>query len=80
MAKNQTGINTENVEKTEETKEISQDRKFSLTTLRGNCVKLFGCTSSTFDGAFFHADKTKEYTIAAAEVIIKKWLGRGIGK
>lgn len=77
MAKNQTGINTEN---TEETKEISQERKFSVTTLRGNCVKLFGCTSSTFDGAFFHADQTKEYTIAAAEAIIKKWLGKGICK
>ena len=26
---------------------------FTLATLRAGCVKTFGCTSSTFDGAFF---------------------------
>lgn len=28
-------------------------RAFAISTLRENCVKLFGCTTSTFDGAFF---------------------------
>ena len=51
MAKNQTAIPDDGVEL--ETKKKVQERKFSLETLRGNCVKLFGCTSSTFDGAFF---------------------------
>lgn len=54
------------------------DRTFSVSALRGNCVKLFGCTSSTFDGAFFGQDTSKKYTIADAKQIINKWLGKEI--
>ncbi|MCI9417831.1 MAG: hypothetical protein HFI82_10610 [Eubacterium sp.] len=78
MAKNQTAIPDDGVEL--ETKKKVQERKFSLETLRGNCVKLFGCTSSTFDGAFFYADSTCEYTVAEAKAVIHKWERKGIGK
>lgn len=32
---------------------------FTLATLRAGCVKTFGCTSSTFDGAFFDQRKQR---------------------
>lgn len=30
-----------------------QEKKYPLLLLRENCVEIFGCTSSTFDGATF---------------------------
>ena len=50
-------------------------RTFAISTLRESCVKLFGCTTSTFDGAFFGC-ADKEYGIEEAKEIIKKWLGK----
>lgn len=47
------------------------DAKFPLATLRKDCVKLFGITSSTFDGAIYGKDG--EYTIAEAKRIIEDW-------
>ena len=47
---------------------------FTLATLRAGCVKTFGCTSSTFDGAFFD----KEYTISEAKKIIEEWLKKEV--
>ena len=47
------------------------DAKFPLETLRKDCVKLFGITSSTFDGAMY--GKTGEFTIADAASIINDW-------
>lgn len=76
MAKNQTAAPGEGAAM--ERKEGARERRFPTEALRGNCVKLFGCTSSTFDGAFFYADHKKEYTLAEAEEIIQKWLGRRI--
>lgn len=52
-----------------------REQRFSVSTLRDNCVKLFGCTTSTFDGAFFGCTD-KEYSIEEAKGIIKKWLGK----
>ena len=55
-----------------------REQRFPVTTLRDNCVKLFGCTTSTFDGAFFGC-ADKEYSIEEAKGIIKKWLGKEMG-
>lgn len=56
-----------------------RERVFPLEVLRANCTRLFGCTSSTFDGAFFGADGEQEYTVKEAGGLIEKWKGRGIG-
>lgn len=50
---------------------------FALATLRAGCVKTFGCTSSTFDGAFFDKED-KEYTISEAKKIIEEWLKKEV--
>lgn len=52
-----------------------REQTFAVSTLRDNCVKLFECTTSTFDGAFFGV-ADKEYSIEEARGIIKKWLGK----
>ncbi len=52
-------------------------RTFPVETLRRNCVTLFGCTTSTFDGAFFSC-ADREYSIEEAKEIIKKWLRKEI--
>lgn len=54
------------------------ERTFTVATLRGNCVKLFGCTSSTFDGAFYGQDTSAKISIADANKKIKAWLGKEI--
>ena len=53
------------------------EQKFTVQTLRENCVKLFGCTSSTFDGAFFEKED-KEYTVSEEKEIIKNWLRKEV--
>jgi hypothetical protein len=58
----------------------STERKFNLASLRANSTKLFGCTSSTFDGAFYGVSQEQKYTIAEAKEIINKWLGEGVSK
>lgn len=64
---------------TNETKGKATEKEFSIASLRGNCAKLFGITSSTFDGAFFNADNRK-YSISEAKELISKWQGKEIGK
>lgn len=69
--------------KNAETESVSEDSKpaervFPVATLRGNCVRLFGCTSSTFDGAFYGYDISKKITIADADKKIRYWLGKEI--
>lgn len=54
------------------------EKTFALNILRSNCVKLFGCTSSTFDGAFYGCDADTELSIADADEKIKTWLGKEI--
>lgn len=81
MAKVQSDASVrEAVEGAKGEKEKQPEKKFPVGTLRANCVKLFGCTSSTFDGAFFRKDCSVEYTIAEAKSAIEEWLGKGIGK
>lgn len=45
--------------------------KFSIATLRKNCVKIFGVSSSTFDGATHGIDG--EYTVKEMKSVIDKW-------
>lgn len=60
-------------------KKVSADRaavqKFKVEKLRENSMKLFGVTTSTFDGAFYGNEK-KEMTIEEAGARIDKWLGK----
>ncbi len=56
---------------------IKKEPKFTIATLRSGCVKTFGCTSSTFDGAFFDKED-KEYTISEAKKIIDGWLKKEV--
>ncbi len=62
-------------EKTSGSATSKREQCFPVLTLRANCVKLFGCTTSTFDGAFFGC-ADKEYSIEEAKGIIEKWLGK----
>ncbi len=57
--------------------EIATPTKYPLAKLRENCLKLFGVTSSTFDGATFNLKG--EYTVEEAKIAIEKWK-RGIAK
>ena len=50
---------------------VKSEARFPLETLRKDCTKLYGVTSSTFDGAF--AGKSGEYTIEQAGEVIKNW-------
>lgn len=47
--------------------------KFSVAKLRENCKKLFGVTTSTFDGATHNIEKSKNYSIAEMKKIIEDW-------
>lgn len=45
--------------------------KFTIAKLRQNCMKLFGVTSSTFDGATLGLNG--EYTVEEIKTAIEKW-------
>lgn len=75
MAKNNNSAEA----KIEQKPDKKTEQKFPVATLRDNCVKLFGCTSSTFDGAFFGREETA-LSIEAANNVIKGWLRKEIGK
>ena len=68
---------TSTTETMQKKKKKKTDRAFPVSTLRSECVKLFGCTSSTFDGAFF-GKKEKNYTIDEAKKMIAEWLKREV--
>ena len=55
----------------ETTKEVSTDPKYSIEKLRSNCLKLFGVTSSTFDGATHGLNG--EFTVKEIKIVIEKW-------
>ena len=56
------------------TKTATSDKPlFNFETLRKDCLKLFGVTVSTFDGAFYNADKNKEFTLDEAKKHIETW-------
>lgn len=48
-----------------------KEQVFTLSALRKNSMKLFGVTTSTFDGAM--SGQTTPLTINAAKGIIEKW-------
>lgn len=55
----------------------TDDQKYTLESLRQHCLKLFGCTTSTFDGAMHGVDK-ESMTVDEAKCIINTWLyGKG---
>lgn len=66
------------VEEKTEKAEKPKEKIFTVSALRGNCVKLFGCTSSTFDGAFYGCAASDSMSIADADKKIKLWLRKEI--
>ena len=53
------------------------ERKIPLDKLRKSCVKLFGVTPSTFDGAT--VGLAGKFSVAEMQEIINKWLNKPIG-
>lgn len=60
-----------------EEKPANPEPKYELKKLRENCVKLFGVTTSTFDGAM-HSCNEKELTVNEAKKRIDTWLKRHV--
>ena len=50
---------------------VKQPPKFPLEKLRENCLKLFGVTQSTFDGAVHGL--SAEFTVSEMKKIIAVW-------
>lgn len=50
--------------------------KFSVEQLRENCKKLFGVTTSTFDGATYNLKG--KYTVSEMKTIIEKWKNKEV--
>lgn len=48
------------------------ERKIPIENLRRSCIKLFGITPSTFDGAT--VGLTGKFTVNEMQTIIDKWL------
>ena len=49
------------------------EQKYTVAKLRGNCMQLFGVTTSTFDGAM-HGHNKAVYSVGETKEIIEKWL------
>lgn len=73
MAQGKNNVAENAAESAKQAGTVKNENVFPIATLRNNCMKLFGCTSSTFDGAFFK-QKDKEYTVNEAKKIIESWL------
>lgn len=54
-----------------------KERKIPLEKLRRSCVKLFGISPSTFDGAAVGLTESK-YTVEEMRAIIDKWLKKEV--
>lgn len=52
--------------------------EYDMHTLRKHCMKLFGITTSTFDGAFM--GHNEPMTVRSAKAILKKWKKEEIKK
>lgn len=50
---------------------MEKETKYKIKILRENCLKLFGVTKSTFDGATYGL--TGEYSVSKIKSIIEKW-------
>lgn len=57
-----------------ETKAAPVERKIPIEKLRRSCVKLFGVTPSTFDGATGGIPEGSKYTVEEMQARIDKWL------
>lgn len=55
---------------------VKAEKKFAVAKLRANCVKLYGVTRSTFDGAMYGHNEDS-YTIDEVKKIINVWLNGG---
>lgn len=55
---------------------VKQPPKFPLEKLRENCLKLFGVTQSTFDGASHGL--SGEYTVSEMKKIIAVWQNKEV--
>ena len=53
--------------------EAAEGRKIPIEKLRRSCVKLFGVTPSTFDGATVGYKPEEKFTVAEMGDIIKVW-------
>ncbi len=58
--------------------EAAEGRKIPIEKLRRSCVKLFGVTPSTFDGATVGIQPGSKYTIEEMQAHIDKWLNTPI--
>ena len=63
--------------KTEPVATGKKGRKIPLEKLRRSCVKLFGISPSTFDGAAVGLTESK-YTVEEMRAIIDKWLKKEV--
>lgn len=63
--------------KTEPAAAEKKERKIPLEKLRRSCVKLFGISPSTFDGAAVGLTESK-YTVGEMRAIIEKWLKKEV--
>ncbi len=50
--------------------------KFEIRQLRENCKKLFGVTTSTFDGAAYNLKG--KYTVSEMKAIIDRWKNKEV--
>lgn len=55
---------------------VKAERKISIDRHRRSCVKLYGISPSTFDGAT--VGLTGDYTTEEMQAIISKWLGEEV--
>lgn len=63
--------------KTEPAAAGKKERKIPLEKLRRSCVKLFGISPSTFDGAAVGLTESK-YTVEEMRAIINNWLKKEV--
>lgn len=54
--------------------EAEAGRKIPIEKLRRSCVKLFGVTPSTFDGATVGIPEGSKYTVGEMQAHIDNWL------
>lgn len=57
---------------------VEEAIKYDVAALRQGSFEVFGVTTSTFDGAFYDVDTSKQYSIDEARSIITKWLNKEV--
>ncbi len=53
-------------------------RRYTIERLRGDCLVLFGITTSTFDAAMCGVNEGDGLTIDEAKRCIKEWMKKGV--